>query len=371
MSKSKLQVIMNRDAERSKEEDRPLLFPEDDCQRMDGFPVAYETAVTHGAVHYLGKWPSHLFAVFVAGCLVFAMFFIFALITVIFSVSVDNRRIRNVEIDNDSSGNVYFVKHENRTWSDEELCFIEIAAREHPDLNIYLMNLLNEEPNGKKMKEFMIELIDVKREIRSMLDTVDFLQVNNSTFTVGSKSDENMRKRLADVLLNVRNIDVTVEHFFNGSRLDKIYRQLDDRGIEFAARTHILWNFPGIALEPVLYSSLTHVRQFLYENCKDKCKSGQIATIEPNGDLLATGITCQAFIGVLMEEILKSRTSVRQNTLREAISKFCPRTGYCPGVRIYKFEKLSSLNILHCPTIYPEGIPSDSKQPSKKYSTSY
>lgn len=47
------------------------------------------------------------------------------------------RETRNAEQD---SYNVYFMKHENRTWSRKELCYIETTAHKHPELNVYNTN---------------------------------------------------------------------------------------------------------------------------------------------------------------------------------------------------------------------------------------
>lgn len=37
---------------------------------------------------------------------------------------------------NERSTSVYFLKHENRTWTSDELCYIETAARHFPEYNV-------------------------------------------------------------------------------------------------------------------------------------------------------------------------------------------------------------------------------------------
>lgn len=42
-----------------------------------------------------------------------------------------------------TSPNIYFIKLENQNWSTRDFCYIETAARRHPDFNVkYLVQKL-------------------------------------------------------------------------------------------------------------------------------------------------------------------------------------------------------------------------------------
>ncbi|XP_033214652.1 uncharacterized protein LOC117171433 isoform X2 [Belonocnema kinseyi] len=300
------------------------------------------------------KWPSHLFATFLAGCFIVAIIFIFILITVIFSIPADHhrcRKARNVEIE--ESHNVYFVKHENRTWSRKELCYMETAARRHPDLHVYMINLVSENPqeNESQVSPRVIE----KQELNSFSGFIN-LSEQEKSFAISRtlKPEMILRKKIAYYNSNVRNIDLSTEWFFEGSMLSNVYKMLSSEMVEIAAKIYLLWNYPGVALNPVMHNSLNDLQQYFCDKTKDFD-----FTIELKGELQASGIPCHAFAGFLMQEIIKNRFFDQQHGLKRALNDFCPRIQQCPGVRILKIKSNYLSSGLFCPTIYPDGLFTD------------
>ena len=76
------------------EEDQPLIFAEENYEKGNYQEIPCETVIAQGALRFLGKWPSHLFAAFLAGCFIVAIIFIFILITIIFSIPATHHRCR-------------------------------------------------------------------------------------------------------------------------------------------------------------------------------------------------------------------------------------------------------------------------------------
>ena len=76
------------------EEDQPLLFSEENYKTNDYPEIPYEKAIAHGAVKFLGKWPSHLCAVFLSGCLMLGIIVLLILTTIFFSSPASHHRCR-------------------------------------------------------------------------------------------------------------------------------------------------------------------------------------------------------------------------------------------------------------------------------------
>ncbi|XP_076230093.1 uncharacterized protein LOC116427017 isoform X3 [Nomia melanderi] len=281
-------------------EDTSLLYP-----KHHGLPENFEAPIIRGVANQLRKWPTDLFYAFLAVCLVIGSLVLLVFVTVIVCLPtvVGNRcRVEDDRIiETNASSNVYFFKLENRNWSTREFCYIETAARRNPDLNVYLIALLREEPVEARPN-------DAKgNKLHSESKTNGFL-VDNRYSSKGNPEDR-LRERLTIKNDNIKNIDLSVEKFFRSRN-------------------------------------------------EDRCLPDKLATIEPENDIQATGVPCQAFMGFLVQEI--SRSDFHGNyTLREAIRKYCSRLYYCPEIRILDANSQCSSNFLDCPTVYSSILTQD------------
>ncbi|XP_031832710.1 uncharacterized protein LOC116427017 isoform X2 [Nomia melanderi] len=328
-------------------EDTSLLYP-----KHHGLPENFEAPIIRGVANQLRKWPTDLFYAFLAVCLVIGSLVLLVFVTVIVCLPtvVGNRVEDDRIIETNASSNVYFFKLENRNWSTREFCYIETAARRNPDLNVYLIALLREEPVEARPN-------DAKgNKLHSESKTNGFL-VDNRYSSKGNPEDR-LRERLTIKNDNIKNIDLSVEKFFRSSKLSRIARGLKDDILEMAAKAQLLWSVPGIALKPSMYCALDTVKRFLCNRNEDRCLPDKLATIEPENDIQATGVPCQAFMGFLVQEI--SRSDFHGNyTLREAIRKYCSRLYYCPEIRILDANSQCSSNFLDCPTVYSSILTQD------------
>ncbi|XP_012271704.1 uncharacterized protein LOC105695049 [Orussus abietinus] len=339
------------DADRRLEEDRrPLLGV---AEVLDGFPGrgVREAAVAQGVVRFLGEWPGHVQAALSAACLLLAALLLLGLVVLALAAPGPGdergcRRTRDLGV-GDGPLNVYFLKHANRTWSREELCRVETAARHHPDAKVYLIGLQAEEPSRRRP---------------------------NLGILSNDSSEERLRVELARRNLNLENLDLVLERFFRGSKLSDSWRNMSLEDLETAARAHVLWNSPGIALDPGMYFGLKHARRFLCDvdpssvspvvqgdpRGAEDCKPDKRATIGLGGDLQATGVPCQAFLGFLIGEMSKTRSaSEKPYTLKQAAEEFCSKMERCPEVRMVDLGRENTSEVLSCPSIFPEKTSTD------------
>ncbi|XP_076292958.1 uncharacterized protein LOC143215077 isoform X2 [Lasioglossum baleicum] len=324
-------------------EDVLLLYPSY-AAKYHGFPENVDTPIAKGVVNQLGRWPADLFCAFLAVCLIIGSLILLTFVTVAVCLPtvIGNRVEGNKAFDVNESSNVYFLKLAHRDWSTREFCYIETAARKHPDLHFYLINLLKEELVEKRLDNVIKSKTDSHSKVNEF-----FAYKDDSLKTTG----DYIRERLRIQISNIQAADLTVERFFNGSKLSQVASGLNDDLLELAAKAQLLWTVPGIAAKPSMFCALDTVKRLLCNGDKDRCLPDQLATIEPDNDIQATGVPCQAFMGFLVQEI--SRTSSdREFTINEAVRKYCPRLYYCPEIRIFETVTKCSGDSLECPTVH-------------------
>ncbi|XP_017762865.1 PREDICTED: uncharacterized protein LOC108552722 [Eufriesea mexicana] len=324
-------------------EDVSLLYPDSHGRKIDWFSdPPCETPIIKGVVNRLQKWPADLFVAFMAACLIIGslVFLIFLTVAICVPTVVGNRIEEISFLEVGASPNAYFFKLENQNWSTTDYCYIETAARRYPEFNVYLINLMKEEPNKEGLNQSSIN----RTRLESRLS-----DSNNYHSSILSPEDR-LRQRLVLGNGNIRNINVSIDKFFKGSKLSKVAKQLDDEVLEIAAKAQLLWSVPGIALKPSMFCNLDSMKNFLC-NSKDKCLPDKLATIEPENDIQLTGVPCQAFMGFVVQEI--SRNSYNgKYTLREAVERYCPRLYYCPEIRIVNPKPKCPTDALNCPIVY-------------------
>ncbi|XP_014218086.1 uncharacterized protein LOC106646558, partial [Copidosoma floridanum] len=197
--------------------------------------------------------------------------------------------------------NVYFLKHENRTWTTEELCNIEAAARLHPEYNVFLINL---EKRGDRGGTLVSRVSKGRRKI----------SVRNEG------SSESRTRRELSRMSNVENVNVGLEKFFHGSVVSKKIGQLTVDKLELAAKFHAIWEAPGIALEPLNAHQLSSVARLFNSSQGDP-----LAGVQMDGDLQAASVACHSFVGLVNREISKSGVPERRTVLKRALLNFCSR----------------------------------------------
>ncbi|XP_076161605.1 uncharacterized protein LOC143143792 isoform X1 [Ptiloglossa arizonensis] len=338
------------------DEDVSLLYTDKHGGKFHRFSeTRYDTPIINGVVNQLRRWPRDLFFAFLAACLIIGSLvsLIFITVAVCLPTVVDSRcRTEEISITEiEASLNVYFFKLENRKWSTREFCYIETAARKHPDLKVFMINLLKEEP----LKRDSNESIGNKTTLKSKPN--DYF---TSSHPLELTPEEQLRERLALENTNIKNVDISIDKFFKGSKLFHVARHLKDEVLEMAAKAQLLWTTPGIALKPRMFCALDSMKQFLCNRKKDECLPDKLATIEPGNDVQLTGVPCQAFMGFLVQEISRGDIN-RKYTLMEAVQKFCPRLYYCPEIRILDSKTDCPTESLNCPTIYSSDITQDTK----------
>ncbi|XP_006611019.1 uncharacterized protein LOC122711267 isoform X1 [Apis laboriosa] len=333
-------------------EDVSLLYPDNNGDKFARFTdLPTETPIIKGVVNQLRKWPADLFFAFLAACLIIGsvVFLIFVTVAICVPTVVGNRcprkrfSLEDISIlEVGASSNAYFIKLDNQNWSTTDYCYIETAARKHPEFNIYLINLMRDEPNKESSNRSSIDR--TKLESRSN-------DSNNYTRSPILSAEDRLRQRLVAGNENIRNINVSIDKFFKGSKLSKVAKKLGDEVLEIAAKAQLLWSVPGVALKPNMFCSLDFVKSFLCNNNKEECLPDKLATIEPENDIQLTGVPCQAFMGFVVQEISKNHHNGK-HTLREAVEKYCPRLYYCPEIRILNSRPKCPTDALNCPTVY-------------------
>ncbi|CAL7934926.1 unnamed protein product [Xylocopa violacea] len=325
-------------------EDASLLCPDNHGNKFARFSEPHcETAIIKGVVNQLRKWPADLLFAFLTACLIIGSlaFLLFVTVAICAPAVVGNRcRVEEISILKvGASPNVYFFKLDNQNWSIMEFCYIETAARRHPDFNVYLINLMKEEPDNVNLNQSSIN--------RTKLES----KLNDSNYYPPIvRSEDDLKRRLVLGNENIKNINVSINKFFKGSKLSRVARKLDDEVLEIAAKAQLLWSVPGIALKPDMFCSLDTMRNFLCSN-KNECLPDKLATIEPENDIQLTEVPCQAFMGFVVQEISRNHHNGKY-TLREAVEKYCPRLYYCPEIRILNSKPKCPTDALDCPFVY-------------------
>ncbi|XP_011700762.1 PREDICTED: uncharacterized protein LOC105457664, partial [Wasmannia auropunctata] len=282
----------------------------------------YHSLILKGTTNQLGKWPNDLFSSFMTACLVISGFILLAFVTAIFCSPIENDdNCCELNISEDEcSFNVYFVKEATQVWSGKEFCYIEAAAREQPNLNIHLINLMR-------------------------------------TSGTLNASEVHLKMALASKNANIHIADLLIDKFFSKTELSSVAKNLSNELLLMAARAYLLWNFPGVAMHPSAYCNLSVVNKSRWNKVgKRDCMPDTLdkfVTIDPTIDLQATDVHCQAFLGFLLREISKNATQIY--SLKNALDKFCPRIDNCPEVRVLDLKSRCSVNAFDCPTVYTSG----------------
>ncbi|XP_036151308.1 uncharacterized protein LOC105829174 [Monomorium pharaonis] len=280
--------------------------------------VQYHSLMLKGAANHIRKWPKDLFGSFMAACLVISSFVLLAFITAIFCSPISSDNCCDLKItDDECSFNVYFVKEDSQIWSGKEFCYVEAAAREQPNLNIHLINLMR---------------------VSTALNTSEFY----------------LKKTLATQNTNIRLVNLSIDEFFSKTELSSIANKLSNELLLMAARAYLLWNFPGVAMHPSAYCNLSIVNKSRWNKMgKRDCTPDELITIDPAINLQATNVHCQAFLGFLLREISKNATQIY--SLKDALDRFCPKIDSCPEVRVLDLKSQCSVNAFDCPTVYTSG----------------
>ncbi|XP_024879568.1 uncharacterized protein LOC112459618 [Temnothorax curvispinosus] len=304
--------------------DLPYVYVEDPIRR-----VQYHSLMLKGVANQLRKWPNDLFSSFMAACLVISGFVLLVFVSAIFcssclchgdisSIGSDN--CCELKISEDKcSFNVYFVKEAAQVWSGKEFCYIEAAAREQPNLNIHLINLMR--ASG-----------------------------------IPNTSEVYLKMALANQNANIHIADLAIDEFFSKTELSSIAKNLSNELLLMAAKAYLLWNFPGVAMHPSAYCNLSSINKSRWNKVEKRdCTPDKLITIDPTIDLQATDVHCQAFLGFLLREISKNATQIFG--LKDALDRFCPRIDDCPEVRVLDLKSRCSVNAFDCPTVYTSGKP--------------
>ncbi|XP_018344020.1 PREDICTED: uncharacterized protein LOC108749674 isoform X3 [Trachymyrmex septentrionalis] len=278
--------------------DLPYVYIEDPIRS-----IQHHSLMLKGTANHLRRWPNDLFSSFMAACLVLLSFIFLAFVTAIFCSPITNTDNCCDELkisEDECSINVYFVKEATQVWSGKEFCYIEAAAREQPNLNVYLINLMR---------------------TSSTLNTSEiYLKMALTT--------QNANIHIAEILIN---------KFFSKTKLSSIAKNLNNELLLMAARAYLLWNFPGVAMHPSAYCNLSVINKSRWNKVgKRDCMPDKLVTIDPTIDLQATDVHCQAFLGFLMQEISKNATQIY--SLKDALNKFCPRYTYRGKTPIMRYR---------------------------------
>lgn len=165
-----------------------------------------------------------------------------------------------------------------------------------------------------------------------------------------------LRDQIAHKYENVKNHDITVDNFFQGTNLSKVAGNLNNKILKIATEAYFIWNSSGIALDPRLYCNLKYISQIICKKQNEECVPDGLATIDPQNNIQAAGVPCQAFIGYFINDISKNESIRKEGALLKSINKFCPQIHSCNEVRILDKVKTCRLNILKCPIVHHHGF---------------
>ncbi|KAI4482709.1 hypothetical protein M0804_008562 [Polistes exclamans] len=291
------------DIKESNKEDEELLLPDIGTKKFNKYSeLNLETVIMKGVVKQLEKWPSYLFFVFFIGCIIMVNLVLLVIATATFSLPTNTTNIiNNRDKINSRSINVYSVKQEDRIWSMIDLCYIESAARENPELNINLINIYKEKPKENTKQDVLVTK-KFEPEIITVTNT------NKKSRSLKIMLEARLRDELVCKYENINTQNIIVDNFFQGK-----------------------------------------------EN--EKCVLDALATIDPQNDIQAAGVPCQVFLGYFINEISKNDSIHKGEALLKSINSFCPRTHSCNEIRILKDVKTCTLNSSKCPIVYNYLLP--------------
>ncbi|KAI4503946.1 hypothetical protein M0802_001349 [Mischocyttarus mexicanus] len=342
------------DIKKSNKEDEELLLPDVGTKKFNKFSgFNCETVVMKGVVKQLEKWPSYIFFAFLIGCIIIVNLVLLIIATVTFSLPTNTTYVNNRDEINRRSINVYSVKQEDYIWSMIDLCYIESAARENPELNINLINIYKEKPKEDINQDVLITK-KFEPEISEVKNTIDLR--NKAKRSLRIMRETRLIDKLVRKYENVNTQNIIVENFFQGTNLSKVIGNLNNQILKLATEAYFIWNSSGIAINPKLYCNLKYISNLMCKkNEIEKCVFDALATIDPQNDIQAAGVPCQAFLGYFINEISKNDSIHKEKPLLKSINSFCPRTQSCNQIRILKDVKTCKLDISKCPTIYHRG----------------
>ncbi|KAK2576342.1 hypothetical protein KPH14_005699 [Odynerus spinipes] len=333
------------DIKGSTEEDRLPLWPDAHATKFTKFPeIKTKSAIIKGVGNQLEKWPSYLVFVFLTSCIVIASLVFFVVVTVIFSLpTTTNMQNRGRSI------NVYSVREEDRVWSMMDLCHVESAARENPELNIHLMILRKRKFMEDRTKADAVTT-QLDPETRSVSNAIDLPSKATRCLKILTR-EARLRDLLAHKYENVKNHDIVVETFFQGTNLSKVANNLNNETLKMATEAYLIWNSTGIALNPRYYCNLKYISQFLCKKDNKDCVPDKLATVDPKNNIQASGIPCQSFVGYFINDISKNGSISKEDALSETINKFCPKMRPCSEIRILDNVRTCPLDISKCPIV--------------------
>ncbi|CAB0032252.1 unnamed protein product [Trichogramma brassicae] len=216
----------------------------------------------------------------------------------------DDDRVSGSNCDLGAPTNLHFIKHENRSWSRDDYCHIETVARSYPRHNIFVTNLL--------------ENYDERPGLSSTIDYQLFF--DHLTTMVPSRNIEDEMQSKLKKIPNVRIVNVSIEDFFKRSSLRKRVWQLTRDQLELAAKYQIIWNSPGISLEPSAAWQLDNLDHLI-----NKIDCEPDASIQLDSDLQASSASCQSFVGLVMNQIARDGGFFdRRSLLKRSLEYYCP-----------------------------------------------
>ncbi|XP_011298557.1 uncharacterized protein [Fopius arisanus] len=316
----------------SDEEIQPLMINDDGDHYMEykHYHSALKPVIMRGVAMHLAEWQAHLFSIFMRVCIVSAVFIALTFVTIILFAGDRNPRCRisrNVGIE--EYPNVYCIKHASHAWTQDELCAIESSARQFPDLNVYMVNLQ-------------------RRTSQTPNPSV------NTSLMPNFSAIEDAVSALTERYANIRNIDIVASTLFKKSILGKVYEKFDERLLEIAVKSQLLWNYAGIALNPLQVNRIKYLKDYLCKS-NELCKPLKSAAISSDGSLQVSPVPCHAFFEAIIKKLADGSHDERK-IVDESYKTFCAEPEKCITVEI-----LSNLsrNISHrftCPVIFPADV---------------
>ncbi|KAH0950240.1 hypothetical protein HN011_009185 [Eciton burchellii] len=270
----------------------------------------YKSVKLRGVSNQLKKWPNNIFISFMTACFVISLM-LCPLVMIVLQSSAD-LCCELKSLRDEFPFNIYFVKEASQLWSSREFCYIEAAARQQPEVNIHLINLMR------------------------ISDALNMSEVH-------------LKMALAAQNANIHIENLSVDEFFSKSRLSNIAKDLSNGLLLTAAKAYLLWNSSGVAMHPSAYCNLSSIHKCRWtKEGKLDCTLNKSIVIDLMNDLQATQVHCQAFLDFLLQEISRNTTQ----SLKDALNKFCPRIDNCPEIRMLNLESPCSIDVFDCPTVY-------------------
>ncbi|XP_014233973.1 uncharacterized protein LOC106657142 [Trichogramma pretiosum] len=304
---------------------------EDDLESILCESETRRRIVLLGVSRTLREWPSKLFQGLVVGAVLSLIVFGLTVLCILGPQTCHAARVSGGNCDLGAPTNLHFIKHENRSWSRDDYCHIETVARSYPRHNIFVTNLL--------------ENYDERPGLSSTIDYQLFF--DHLTTMVPSRNIEDEMQSKLKKIPNVRIVNVSIEDFFKRSSLRKRVWQLTRDQLELAAKYQIIWNSPGISLEPSAAWQLDNLDHLI-----NKIDCEPDASIQLDSDLQASSASCQSFVGLVMNQIARDGGFFdRRSLLKRSLEYYCPESNGCSGVRILQAASAPNENYTNCPSI--------------------